>query len=255
MKALDAIDQWLSVLDGPPSVIVGNSLAIAKFRAVARRANQYVERPVEGLTGGAGAPIRREFYGNALLVDAGAKAGSNNPIIPVALGLTDLYAYRVGLDGFHGVTVSASRWSGPGCPTSPRRARSRPARSRWARSRSRSRRRRPPRSSAACRWRDGHPHDHRTRPGLHRHPGRGRLPRRRGVVDADNAAALAYFARHGYPVDTPAPARRGRGRRRRPSPRTTRRPRRPSPRSPSPTPSRRADPACRPCSIPTTSRR
>ena len=39
-------------------------------------------------------------------------------------------------------------------------------------------------------------------PGLHRHPGRGRLPRRRGEVDADNAAALAYFARHGYPVDT-----------------------------------------------------
>jgi hypothetical protein len=31
------------------------------------------------------------------------------------------------------------------------------------------------------------------------------------VVDADNAAALAYFERHGYPVDTPAPARRGRG--------------------------------------------
>jgi hypothetical protein len=31
------------------------------------------------------------------------------------------------------------------------------------------------------------------------------------VVDADNATALAYFARHGYPVDTPAPARRGRG--------------------------------------------
>lgn len=27
----------------------------------------------------------------------------------------------------------------------------------------------------------------------------------RGEVDADDAAALAYFARHGYPVDTPAP--------------------------------------------------
>ena len=26
----------------------------------------------------------------------------------------------------------------------------------------------------------------------------------RGEVDADDAAALAYFARHGYPVDTPA---------------------------------------------------
>lgn len=32
----------------------------------------------------------------------------------------------------------------------------------------------------------------------------------RGEVDADDAGALAYFARHGYPVDTPSPARRGR---------------------------------------------
>jgi hypothetical protein len=31
-----------------------------------------------------------------------------------------------------------------------------------------------------------------------------------GEVDTDNAPALAYFARHGYPVDTPSPARRGR---------------------------------------------
>jgi hypothetical protein len=30
------------------------------------------------------------------------------------------------------------------------------------------------------------------------------------VVDADNGPALAYFARHGYPVDTPSPTRRGR---------------------------------------------
>jgi hypothetical protein len=32
----------------------------------------------------------------------------------------------------------------------------------------------------------------------------------RGEVEADDASALAYFARHGYPVDTPSPARRGR---------------------------------------------
>jgi hypothetical protein len=31
------------------------------------------------------------------------------------------------------------------------------------------------------------------------------------VVDSGDTSALAYFARHGYPVDTaPAPARRGR---------------------------------------------
>lgn len=105
-QALDAIDQWLSVLDGAPTVIVGNSLALAKFRAIARRANQYVERPVEGLTDGSGAPIVRSYYGNALLVDAGEKPGSASPIIPVTNGVTDLYAYRVGLDGFHGVSVS-----------------------------------------------------------------------------------------------------------------------------------------------------
>ena len=32
----------------------------------------------------------------------------------------------------------------------------------------------------------------------------------RGEVEADDAPALAYFERHGYPVDTPSPARRGR---------------------------------------------
>jgi hypothetical protein len=32
----------------------------------------------------------------------------------------------------------------------------------------------------------------------------------RGEVDTDDAAALAYFERHGYAVDTPSPARRGR---------------------------------------------
>jgi hypothetical protein len=106
MDALDAIDEWLSILDGAPTVILGNARAIAKFRAIARRANQYVERPVEGLTAGAGAPTARGFYGNALLVDAGAKSGSADPVIPVTAGATDLYAYRVGIDGFHGVSVT-----------------------------------------------------------------------------------------------------------------------------------------------------
>ena len=107
MKALDAIDQWLSVLDGPPSVIVGNSLAIAKFRAVARRANQYVERPVEGLTGGQrrADPARvlrqRPARRRRARRRAPTTRSSRSPS-----GLTDLYAYRVGLDGFHGVTVS-----------------------------------------------------------------------------------------------------------------------------------------------------
>lgn len=104
--ALDAIDEFLSLLDGPATVILGNRRAIAKFRAIARRANQYIERPVVGLTDGAGAPIVRQFYGNCLLIDAGTKSGSGADIIPHTTDSSDLFAYRVGLDGFHGVAVS-----------------------------------------------------------------------------------------------------------------------------------------------------
>lgn len=113
-KALDAIDEFLSLLDGAPSLILGNKWALARVRAAARRAGMYTRNPIEGLVGQDGRPIEREMYGNIVFGDAGAKAGSNDEIIPVqdrtvggtaATGLTDLYAYRVGLDGFHGVST------------------------------------------------------------------------------------------------------------------------------------------------------
>lgn len=114
--ALDLIDEFLSLLDGTPTVIVGNARALARVRAAARRAGMYTKDPVEGLVGANGRPIERETYGGIVFADAGAKAGSNDPIIPIetrplgdagadVTGLTDLYAYRVGLDGFHGVST------------------------------------------------------------------------------------------------------------------------------------------------------
>ncbi|MFE1842413.1 major capsid protein [Streptomyces sp. NPDC059515] len=114
-KALDAIDEFLSLLDGAPTVILGNAKALARVRAAARRAGMYTRNPVEGLLGANGRPIEREMYGNIVFADPGAKAGSNTPIIPIegrtvdgtaATGLTDLYAYRAGLDGFHGVATA-----------------------------------------------------------------------------------------------------------------------------------------------------
>ncbi|MCG7524936.1 phage capsid protein [Streptomyces sp. OfavH-34-F] len=111
-KALDAIDEWLSLLDGAPTIILGNKRALARVRAAARRAGMYVKNPVDGLLGPGGRPIVREQYGDIVFADPGDQAGSNTPIIPVedrtvggtaATGLTDLYAYRVGMDGFHGV--------------------------------------------------------------------------------------------------------------------------------------------------------
>lgn len=122
-KALDDIDEFLSLLDGAPTLILGNTKALARVRAAARRAGMYTKNPVEGLLGPDGRPIEREMYGNIIFGDAGDKAGSSSPIIPVEnrtvatvaeTGLTDLYAYRVGLDGFHGISTIggsiASAW-------------------------------------------------------------------------------------------------------------------------------------------------
>lgn len=83
-NALDRIEEFLMLLDGEPSAIIGNRYSIAKIAAIARRANQYVERPVDGLVGPTGRPITRRFFGsNTLLIDAGEKAGSNHLIVPV----------------------------------------------------------------------------------------------------------------------------------------------------------------------------
>lgn len=122
-KALDAIDEFLSLLDGAPSVIIGNAKALARVRAAARRAGMYTKNPVEGLLDANGRPVEREQYGSIVFGDAGDKAGSSSPIIPIVTrtvatvsttGLTDLYAYRVGLDGFHGISTIggsiASAW-------------------------------------------------------------------------------------------------------------------------------------------------
>ncbi|MFD8005846.1 major capsid protein [Streptomyces mirabilis] len=113
-KALDILDEWLSLLDGAPSLVIGNSTALARVRALGRRAGQYTRDPVDGLIGANGRPIVRESYGGITFVDPGDKAGTSAPIIPIenrtvggtaATGLTDLYAVRIGLDGFHGVAT------------------------------------------------------------------------------------------------------------------------------------------------------
>ena len=113
-KALDALDEWLGLLDGTPTVIIGNKDSLARVRAAVRRAGQYVKNPIAGLVGVNGRPIVREQYGDILLVDAGEVAGSSGLIVPTetrtvatvsTTNLTDLYAYRVAVDGFHAVST------------------------------------------------------------------------------------------------------------------------------------------------------
>ena len=106
-KAIDTLDEFLDLLDGTPTIVVGNKKALARVRAMVRRPSMYVREPIDGLVNANGRPISRESYGGILFADAGEKAGSNDPIIPIALdGTTSLYAYRVGLDGFCGITTT-----------------------------------------------------------------------------------------------------------------------------------------------------
>lgn len=98
---LDILDEFLMSLDGVPSMIAGNIKLIAKIRACARRAAMYQETKDSW-----GRQV--ETYNGIPLVDLGAKAGTNNPVVPVdgTSGETSLYAVRFGLDGFHAVTTT-----------------------------------------------------------------------------------------------------------------------------------------------------
>lgn len=117
LSALDALDEFLSLLDGTPTLLLGNAKVLAKVRSIVRGSGMYVRQPIEDLIGANGRPINREEYGGIVFADPGDIAGASTPIIPVEnrtvgtaqTGLTDLYAVRIGLDGFHGVTTVGSQ--------------------------------------------------------------------------------------------------------------------------------------------------
>lgn len=114
LSALDALDEFLALLDGTPTLLLGNAKVLAKVRSIVRGSGMYVRQPIEDLIGANGRPINREEYGGIVFADPGDIAGASTPIIPVenrtvGTGLTDLYAVRIGLDGFHGVTTVGSQ--------------------------------------------------------------------------------------------------------------------------------------------------
>lgn len=117
--ALDTLDEFLDLLNGPATVVVGNKRALARVRSIARRAGMFNRDPFEGLLDRNGRPVERETYGNITFVDAGEKPGTSDLVIPTetrtvggntVAGLTDLYAIRIDLlDGFHGVATVGSQ--------------------------------------------------------------------------------------------------------------------------------------------------
>ncbi len=101
MQFIDMLDEFLMMLDGEPGFIGGNTKLIAKIRAIARRVNMYQVTKNE-----LGQEITK--YGNITLVDFGTKAGSNDPVVSVdgVAGTTSLYAARLGMDGFHAISMA-----------------------------------------------------------------------------------------------------------------------------------------------------
>lgn len=112
---LDLLDAFLAELSGKPSFLLGNSKLIAKLKGAARRAG-YLTRSEDAfgksMEGYDGIPfLDMEYFAK---VQDGMV--TEEPIVPIVSrtitesttvsGLTDLYAVSLGLDGFHGVTVT-----------------------------------------------------------------------------------------------------------------------------------------------------
>ena len=115
-KMLDELDNFLAELDGKPTFLLGNSKLMTKIKAVARRAGY--------LTSSEDAFGRKaEGYDGIPLVDLGSFVNVGGLSVPttaivdtrkpngsdIVTGLTDLYAVRLGQDGFHGVTVTGNK--------------------------------------------------------------------------------------------------------------------------------------------------
>lgn len=97
---LDELDEFTMGLDGTPSFIAGNTKLIAKIRAAARRNGAYQTSLNEF-------GVQVEKYGVIPLVDLGSKPGTNEPVIKTNTeGETSLFAVRLALDGFHGISMS-----------------------------------------------------------------------------------------------------------------------------------------------------
>lgn len=101
-SVLRDLDALLSEIDGSENVrIFANKTAIARIRDAARIAGYRT-----ATEDAAGRVI--DAYNGVPLVDLGAKPGTNDPVIPVVEGVSDIYVVRFSEDGCHAVTPAGS---------------------------------------------------------------------------------------------------------------------------------------------------
>lgn len=110
----DQLDEFLSLLNGEPSALLGNRLLMNRVKAIAKRAGTYsMSQDSLGR--------RIEYYNGAALIDLGTvnsdMTGQTSYVVPIETrdpdgaggggnitNLTDLYAVRFGMDGLHGAS-------------------------------------------------------------------------------------------------------------------------------------------------------
>ena len=94
------LNKCLGKLDGKPSFLAGNSDMIAALQYVAKYQGRYTETQDEW-----GNVISQ--YNGIPLIDLGAKAGSNDPVVANdETNGSSLYFARLGLDGFHAISMA-----------------------------------------------------------------------------------------------------------------------------------------------------
>ncbi len=101
---LDEVDAFLSTLDGKPDMLLMNEKMLTKMRSAARRAGYY-ERTKDDF----GRVV--ESYNQIPMQDAGKYYDGSKTIdvVPVTAGKTDIYAIKLGLDAFHGISPTGSK--------------------------------------------------------------------------------------------------------------------------------------------------
>lgn len=109
---IDMLNEFIGGIDGKPTFLLGNSKLIAKLKSVAQRAG-YLTKAEDAFGKTA------QGYDNIIFYDMGNyyNGSATVPCVPIyetgassskVTGLTDLYAVQLGLDAFHGVSLSGS---------------------------------------------------------------------------------------------------------------------------------------------------
>jgi hypothetical protein len=112
LRAQSQIDEFLATMDDRPDALYGNRKMISLFKMIAAWTDQ-----IDKSTDSFGRPV--SAYDGIPLIDLGARDGSNDPVIEIVsrdtdgagaggliTGLSDLYAVRYGLNGFHAASVA-----------------------------------------------------------------------------------------------------------------------------------------------------